>query len=846
MATPPLDDPYREAESPAEALAAALADAMASAWGRGERVRAEDLMAAHPEVAGCPEAAVRLIYEEVLLRRELGDEPSPAELRARFPRWHDELAMLLACDRLVNEAPGGHSLAVGLGLGDATASWPASGAGSRPDVGSRLGGFRLLARLGSGALGHTFLATDPDLGDRPVVLKLTPRGLDEHVSLARLQHTHIVPLYAAPEFPGHDLRALCMPYLGGASLDRVLDDLRARPGERPDGRAIVEAVDRAQEGLPVAVESAGPARRPLATLPYPEAVAWIAVCLADALHAAHGRGLVHMDVKPANVLIAADGTPMLLDFHLARPPVEAGAPPPGSIGGTPIMMAPEQRAAMEALAAGRPIPARVDGRADVYALGRLIDSALDVPGGREAASPGLRAIVARCLEADPARRYPDAAGLGDDLRRHLNDLPLRGVPDRSPAERWAKWRRRSPQALPRSALLGLAAAAALALVVQFRRVHDDAASDLIKAHGAISLGRFDEAVRIADGGLGRLRRWPGQASLRRSLAEARDLARRGHVLDDVHELVDRLRFAGLGGASPSRLGQLRDVRARLRDALDARGGLGFADPTAPGRAADDLRDFALLAADLGVRLAKGEPAREAAHREALTILDEAEARLGPGRALAEARRSHAEALGLADLAREAARRAGAFEPATASEFHSAGLARLQAGDRPGAIDAFGRALRLDPRHFWALYHRGIASFGLGRFNDARADFHACVTLAPDKAECFYNRALALDALDRPGPALADLDRALELARGFADAALQAGLIRYRLGRHDAAEASLRRALALGADPKIARYNLALVRLARGDRSGAIEDLDAAGDLPRARGLLDQLRRPAGR
>jgi serine/threonine protein kinase len=326
-----LDDRSREAESPAEALAATLADAMASAWERGERTRAEDLLARHPEVADCPEAAVRLIYEEVLLRRELGDEPSPAELRERFPRWHDELAMLLACDRLVNNLSGGSH-----GVGpDSTASWPAHGPGARPDVGSRLGGFRLLARLGSGSLGHTFLASDPDLGDRPVVLKLTPRGLDEHVSLARLQHTHIVPLYAAPEFPAQGLRALCMPFLGGASLDRVLDEIRAHPGDRPDGRAIVAAIDRAQEGLPVAVDSGGPACRVLARLAYPEAIAWIAVCLADALHAAHGRGLVHMDVKPANVLIASDGTPMLLDFHLARPPIEPGDAPPSSIGGTP-------------------------------------------------------------------------------------------------------------------------------------------------------------------------------------------------------------------------------------------------------------------------------------------------------------------------------------------------------------------------------------------------------------------------------------------------------------------------------------------------------------------------------
>ncbi len=809
VSTLPTTDVSQAIPHPAEALAANLADAMVAAWARGERTTAEALLAAHPEVADRPEAAVRLIYEEILLRRDLGDEPAEAEILVRFPRWREELAILLACDRLVQPVDDP----------DATASWPHPDAseGPWPEVGERLGGFRLLARLGSGAMGHTFLASDPGLADRPVVLKLTPRGLDEHVSLARLQHTHIVPLYAAPEFPGRDLRALCMPYLGGASLDRVLDDLLSRPGRRPDGRAIVEAIDRAQEGLPVAVESAGPARRLLAALAYPEAVAWVAACLADALHAAHGRGLVHMDVKPANVLLASDGTPMLLDFHLARPPVVTGGPSPGSIGGTPSTMAPEQRAAMEALAAGRPVVAAIDGRADIYALGRTIDAALDVPGAREMTSPGLRAIVARCLEPDPADRYPDAASLGDDLRRHINNLPLRGAANRSLRERWAKWRRRSPQALPRLGLLAMAAAILLALVGQDRVRHARARDELSGARDELARGRYAEALRHADDGLDSLGRGSGDPTLRRSLVEARSQARRGKARDDLHDLADRLRFADRGDASPSRLARLRDVRPGLREARAAARSLGLVagGGDVDRQVADDLRDLALLDADLAVKLAADAPARERARREALAILDEAEAMLGPGPALAEARRSHAEALGLTDVAAAAARAGESLRPTTASDFHSVGLARLRAGDRAGAIAAFGRALDLDPRGFWPLFHRGIAAYGLGRFEDGRADFHACVALAPRSADVFYNRALALDALGRPDDALLDLDRALERDPKLPEAALNAGLIRLRLGRNDEAGASLRRALELGADPEPARRLLDQLRGAPG-------------------------------
>jgi hypothetical protein len=114
-----------------------------------------------------------------------------------------------------------------------------------PRPGLELAGFRLRAVLGRGAEGTVYLATQNDLADRPVVLKVSSLHGGEHRLLARLQHTHIVPILSAQEVPDRGMRVICLPYLGGTTLERVLDDLASRPlGER-SGATILEALDSA-------------------------------------------------------------------------------------------------------------------------------------------------------------------------------------------------------------------------------------------------------------------------------------------------------------------------------------------------------------------------------------------------------------------------------------------------------------------------------------------------------------------------------------------------------------------------------------------------------------------------
>src|SRR5262249_12782777 len=300
--------------------------------------------------------------------------------------------------------------------------------------------------LGRGRQGRVFLATQPALADRPVILKLTPRDDREHSSLARLQHTHIVPLYWVQDFPDRHLRLLGMPYLGGATLAQIREGLRDRPVSQRSGRDLLEVLDAVQDQAPLCLPAHGPARVLLRRSSWAEAICWIGACLAEALDYAHQRGLVHLDLKPSNVLIASDGQPLLLDFHLAREPLSAGKSAPDWFGGTPAYMAPEQREAWTAIEAGRPLPVPVDGRADIFALGHLLYEAL----GRKnpIVSPGLADVLHKCLAVRPDDRYPQAGALAEDLRRHLEDRPLKGVPNRDLQERWGKWRRRHPLVLP--------------------------------------------------------------------------------------------------------------------------------------------------------------------------------------------------------------------------------------------------------------------------------------------------------------------------------------------------------------------------------------------------------------
>jgi hypothetical protein len=634
-----------------EHLAESLAEEMAQRWRDGECPSVEEYLALYPQLREQPEAALELLYEEIHHRQEKGQQIRTEELLSRFPRWRQEVQALLECHHLLSPQLAGPLF---------------------PTVGERLGEFCLLAELGCGATSRVFLAAQPSLANRPVVLKLGPRGGCEHLSLARLQHTHIVPLHSAHDFPERRLRALCLPYFGGATLDRLLEALRHKPPAQCEGQDLIAAlreseIRNAKSESDFGISDLGfHISDFLGRLGYVQAVCWIAACLCDALHYAHVRGLLHLDLKPSNVLLAADGQPMLLDFHLARPPLAAGAAAPVWLGGTPGYMAPEQRAALEAVARREKMTAAVDAPADLYSVGvllfEMLGGALPVPGRSPArslrrlnpsVSVGLADVVARCLMPAPERRYPSAADLAADLRRYLADLPLRGVANRSCGERWRKWRRRQPHLFPLLVLLSaVAAAGCFALVYAGRQSHKAQAA-LHEGHNYLDQHRFAEALNAFKHGIALVEDLPFEADLKQQLHVYLRAAECEQAIHELHLFGERVRPLRNAASAPE--AQLRTVESHCRAIWEEREAIlqrlrPLLDSEFERQLRADLLDVAMLAANLRVRLAarsheeRGNEALAAARRQALKILEEAEALFGPSGELSRERRVHVEAL----------------------------------------------------------------------------------------------------------------------------------------------------------------------------------------------------------
>ncbi len=264
----------------------------------------------------------------------------------------------------------------------------------------KIGRYEVGAELGKGAMGLVYKATDPNIG-RVVALKtmrLDVHGLDADEMLQRfrnearaaglLNHPNIVTIYDAGESDG--MFYIAMEYIEGRTLHHLMNE-----------RKQLETADVVEMGKQICA----------------------------GLDAAHAQGVIHRDVKPANIMIEPDGRVKIMDFGIAK--AGGGMTSAGQVLGTPNYMSPEQ-------VKGK----KLDGRADLFSLGvifyemvtgkrpftgenvttiiyKIINEHPTPPRELDASiPPGIQAIITRCLAKSPEDRYQTGADIARDLQNY--------------------------------------------------------------------------------------------------------------------------------------------------------------------------------------------------------------------------------------------------------------------------------------------------------------------------------------------------------------------------------------------------------------------------------------------
>lgn len=312
----------------------------------------EQYVADFPELAPAAGPPCDIIYEEYHVRRSLGESVTLDDYCSRFPSRADELRRLMPRD--------GGTQTSSLLTGSVRA--PVFAAGQRVDD------FELLATLGKGAFATVFLARQMSL-QRMVALKISRDRGFEPQTLAQLDHPHIVRVFDHRQMAEHKLQLLYMQYVAGGTLQGVIEHARKTPPTMRSGRTLIDAIDFALQQRGESPPSDSMTRYRLKKATWAEVVCWIGARLAGALAYAHSKGVLHRDVKPANVLVASEGHPKLADFNISFSKLD-GATPAAYFGGSLAYMSPEQLEACDPAHSRQ--PADLDGRSDIYSLGVLL------------------------------------------------------------------------------------------------------------------------------------------------------------------------------------------------------------------------------------------------------------------------------------------------------------------------------------------------------------------------------------------------------------------------------------------------------------------------------------------
>ncbi len=383
------------------------------------------------------------------------------------------------------------------------------GPAAAPSLPDRLGDFRIVRELGRGGMGVVFEAVQESLG-RSVALKVLARHAQlepgrrerfvrEAQAAAKLHHTNIVQVFGVGEQDG--LPYYVMQLIPGCGLHAVVGEWRARAGKAASAHRETVAKNPGTE--PDA--ASGPATAG-GEVRAPNSGDWrfvaeVGLQTANALHYAHKHGVLHRDVKPANLILDGE-TVWVADFGLAKLMNADGLTATGDILGTLQYIPPECLAG------------NADARSDVYGLGATLYELLtleppyamdsparlimqvadsDPPPPREL-NPNiprdLETIVLKAMAREPRARYATAGELADDLQAFLEDRPIKARRTTALFRAW-RWCRRNPAvaSLAASTLVALSLAAGAGWVGYARA--EERRKDAVQATADANRARAD-------------------------------------------------------------------------------------------------------------------------------------------------------------------------------------------------------------------------------------------------------------------------------------------------------------------------------------------------------------------
>lgn len=407
-------------------------DTIVDKWRSGEPPNALHVLSAQPELLKHRSLAIDLAYEEFCLREEQGEALDPEKFGARFRGLSHSLTRVLAIHRMM------HKLSNGLDV-HKEIDWP--------KLEEQWLDWKLVEEIGRGAFSRVYLAEEPSLGNRRVVVKCSRYGASEAFVLGKSAHRNVMPIHSIRTDDDRELVGICMPYLGRVTLAQVLDRVAADSTENLTADLFSPDQETAEVALPT------PSFRAKGARAYLPAAVGIVEQVARGLAAAHQLGVLHGDIKPSNILLGFDGHPLILDFNLASDGLSSDGKSKGlPLGGTPPYMAPERLSllGLEGLAEDYESNRPADFRSDIFSVGIVLHelifgipqfsivtddddetayerttnprsaSQIDISGRQVPAK--LMAIIDRCVEIDPSRRFKTVDEVADELAEFAERL----------------------------------------------------------------------------------------------------------------------------------------------------------------------------------------------------------------------------------------------------------------------------------------------------------------------------------------------------------------------------------------------------------------------------------------